>query len=243
MREKGKLANSTTREVSSRNNYSPQSTHGRPSTCFFEPPVVIIDFSWCCLFSGQLQHFWYGSAKEQCFMGTGISVGLSRITNVCHVLCNRGAQRKLPGDFVGLWIDFIALITSLRTLLVHDLVRQKLAANSPVTSTSMAEFIQTSSRQGRERSFSTSSFSKERFSPPTSLFLRGDPPAVFKTRKIYQMPSRLLSYVMAHLGSVDAMIHIQLRIEALSSVATSHVFVTNRSLFEDLEVRFESFLD
>ncbi|KAF3542632.1 hypothetical protein DY000_02010212 [Brassica cretica] len=124
-----------------------ESTHGRPSTCFFEPPVVIIDFSWCCLFSGQLQHFWYGSAKEQCFTGTGISVGLSRITNMCHVLCNRGAQRKLPGDFVGLWIDFIALITSLRTSLVHDLVRQKLAANSPVTSTSMAEFIQTSSRE------------------------------------------------------------------------------------------------
>ncbi|KAL0679918.1 hypothetical protein Bca4012_007899 [Brassica carinata] len=48
---------------------------------------------------------------------------------------------------------------------------------------------------------------------------------------------------MVHLGPVDATILIQLRIRALGNVATSHVFVINRSLFEDLEVRFESFLD
>ncbi|CAF1920695.1 unnamed protein product [Brassica oleracea var. botrytis] len=47
---------------------------------------------------------------------------------------------------------------------------------------------------------------------------------------------------MVHLGSVDATILSQMRVEVLDGVATSHCFVTNRS-FEDFKVRFESFLD
>ncbi|CAN6865725.1 unnamed protein product, partial [Brassica oleracea var. botrytis] len=50
------------------------------------------------------------------------------------------------------------------------------------------------------------------------------------------------SCVKVHLGPVDATILIQLRVEVLDSVATSLVCVTNRLLFEDLEVRFESLL-
>ena len=46
-----------------------------------------------------------------------------------------------------------------------------------------------------------------------------------------------------HLEPVDATILIQLTIEVLDSVVTSLVKVTNRSLFEDLKVRFKSFLD
>ncbi|CAN6908552.1 unnamed protein product [Brassica oleracea] len=89
--------------------------------------------------------------------------------------------------------------------------------------------------KGRERSFSTSSFSKERFFPPISLCIRGDPLPVFKTRKIYQCPSRLLSCVKVRLGPVDAMILILMRFEVLDGAATSYAIVTNRSLFEDFE--------
>ncbi|CAG7909623.1 unnamed protein product [Brassica rapa] len=39
------------------------------------------------------------------------------------------------------------------------------------------------------------------------------------------------------------MILIQLRVEVLDSVSTLLVIVTNCSLFEDLEVQFESFVD
>ncbi|KAJ4891231.1 Uncharacterized protein Rs2_30979 [Raphanus sativus] len=44
----------------------------------------------------------------------------------------------------------------------------------------MKKFIQTSSHQGLERSFSPSSFSKERIILPQSLFIRRDPHPVFK---------------------------------------------------------------
>ncbi|CAF2378711.1 unnamed protein product [Brassica napus] len=53
---------------------------------------------------------------------------------------------------------------------------------------------------GIKRSFSMSSFSKERIIPPISLCIRGDPLPAFKTGKIYQFPSRLLSCVKVRLG-------------------------------------------
>ncbi|KAH0872653.1 hypothetical protein HID58_070015 [Brassica napus] len=70
---------------------------------------------------------------------------------------------------------------------------------------------------GRERSSSTSSFSKERLIPPISLFAR--------------------------LGPVGETTLIQMRVKVLDGVATSHTIVTNRLLFEDFEMRCKSFID
>ena len=66
---------------------------------------------------------------------------------------------------------------------------------------------------------------------------------MLKIRKIYLYPSRLLSYVKVRLGPVDATILIGLRVEVWDSVATSHVTVTNRSLFAEFEVRHQSLID
>ncbi|KAH0899133.1 hypothetical protein HID58_048701, partial [Brassica napus] len=73
--------------------------------------------------------------------------------------------------------------------------------------------------------------------PPVNLL------PVLKIRKIYLYPSYLLSYVKVHLGPVDATILIGLRVEVWDSVATSHVTVTNRSLFSEFEVRYQSLID
>ncbi|KAL0644308.1 hypothetical protein Bca4012_042598 [Brassica carinata] len=123
-----------------------------------------------------------------------------------------------------------------------NLSLSKFQTNSPLNLSFVDKFIETSSRQGRERSFFTSSFSKEIIVPPKSLFIRGDHLPVIKIGQSYQFPNRLPSCVKVHLGPVDATILIQLRVEVLDSVATSLVCVTNRLLFEDLEVRFESLL-
>ncbi|RID64599.1 hypothetical protein BRARA_E03524 [Brassica rapa] len=192
------------------------------------------------------------SVSEQSFMGKLNLVGLSKSINECYLLCSREVQAKFPVDFSGLWTEVITLIkqpsmatifTSSSTHLVQNSERLKLVSNSPVTLTILVKFIQTSSRQGRERSLSTSSFSKERIVPSKSLFTRGDPLPVFKTGKSYQFPNRLLSYVMVHLGPVDTTTLSPMRVEVLDGVATSYAIVTNRVLLEDLEVRFESSLD
>lgn len=84
----------------------------------------------------------------------------------------------------------------------------------------MDRFIQTSSREGRERSFHTSSFSKERsLLPPISLYYRGDPSPVRKTSEVYSSPNRLLSYAMVHLGPVDATTSITMMVEVLEHVS------------------------
>jgi len=191
------------------------------------------------------------SGSEQSFMGKLNLLGLSKSINECYLLCSREVQAKFPVDFSGLWTEVISLIkqpsmtttfTSSSTPLVQNSERLKLVSNSPVTLTILVKFIQTSSRQGRERSLSTSSFSKERIVPSKSLFTRGDPLPVL-TGKSYQFPNRLLSYVMVHLGPVDTTTLSPMRVEVLEGVATSYAIVTNRVLLEDLEVRFESSLD
>ncbi|WZZ64434.1 hypothetical protein YC2023_075804 [Brassica napus] len=96
---------------------------------------------------------------------------------------------------------------------------------------------------GRERSSSTSSFSKERLIPPISLFVRGDILLVCKTGNSYKFPSRLLPCVKARLGPVGETTLIQMRVKVLDGVATSHTIVTNRLLFEDFEMRCKSFID
>ncbi|KAG2273004.1 hypothetical protein Bca52824_067559 [Brassica carinata] len=163
--------------------------------------------------------------------------------NECYLLCSREVQAKFPVDYSGLWTEVISLIkqpsmtttfTSSSTPLVQNSERLKLVSNSPVTLTILVKFIQTSSRQGRERSLSTSSFSKERIVPSKSLFTRGDPLPVL-TGKSYQFPNRLLSYVMVHLGPVDTTTLSPMRVEVLEGVATSYAIVTNRVLLEDLE--------
>ncbi|KAL0674382.1 hypothetical protein Bca4012_002363 [Brassica carinata] len=106
-----------------------------------------------------------------------------------------------------------------------------------------ARFIHGWLSLGRERSSSTSSFSNERLIPPTSLFVRGDIIPVCKTGNNYKFPSRLLLCVKARLGPVGATTLIQMRVEVLDGVATSHTIVTNRLLFEDFEMRCKSFID
>ncbi|KAL0741990.1 hypothetical protein Bca4012_083503 [Brassica carinata] len=118
----------------------------------------------------------------------------------------------------------------------------KLQSCSPLKLSFVDKFIKSSFRQGRERSFSTPSFTKERIFPPEILFVRGKPLPV-KTEKNYQYPNRLLSYVMVHLGPVDATILTQTGVEFLDCVATPHIIVTNRLSFADSEEQFESFTD
>lgn len=77
----------------------------------------------------------------------------------------RGHERSLS-----IFLLFVGLKSSIKTPLC---VR-------PINSTFMEKFIQTSSRQGQERSFSSSSFSKDIIISPQSLFIRGDPHPVFK---------------------------------------------------------------
>lgn len=119
----------------------------------------------------------------------------------------------------------------------------KLQSSSPINLSFVDKFIKTSSRQGRERSSSPFSFSQERIISPKFLLLSGDLLQVLKIRKIYLYPSRLLSYVKVRLGPVDATILIGLRVEVWDSVATSHVTLTNRSLFAEFEVRYQSLID
>lgn len=71
-------------------------------------------------------------------------------------------------------------ITSSSATLFHNPKRQNLTPTSPVTLTIMVKFTQTSSRQGRERSSSTSSF-QEIIISPQSLFVRGNSHQVSKT--------------------------------------------------------------
>lgn len=127
------------------------------------------------------QHLQCGA--EQRFMGKLKLFGLSKSINECCLLCSSEVQSKFHVYFAGPRTEGITLIkqpstatkiTSSSTPLIHIPERQKLVSNSPVTLTSLVKFIQTFSRQGRERSLSTSS-SKERIVPSNSLFTRGDP--------------------------------------------------------------------
>ena len=119
----------------------------------------------------------------------------------------------------------------------------RLDPNSPLKLFFVDKISQISSRQGRERSFSISSFSKERTIPPKSLFLRVDSLPESKTGKIYKFSDRLLSYVMVHLRPVDATNLIHMRVEVSDDTSTSQTSVTNRLYFEEIEVRCKSFID
>ena len=119
----------------------------------------------------------------------------------------------------------------------------KLQINSSLNLSFLDKFFKNSSRRGRERSSSTSSFSREIYFSSQSLFVRGDTLPVFKTGKNCQCLSRLLSYVKVHLGPVDATIFTWLRVEVLDGIATSHFIVTNRWLFADFKVQCVSFID
>ncbi|KAF2602659.1 hypothetical protein F2Q70_00027215 [Brassica cretica] len=193
---------------------------------------------------------WYGSvyvfSEVQSFIRIVSSTGLPF---VYHLGGNIGALSIFLDIYAGFWPEKEVLIlsviafttTSSSTPLIHS--RRKLALVNPLNLTTMEKFIQTSSRSGRERSFSTSSFSQERIIPSKFLFVRGDLTPVTKTGKTYQFPSRLLSYVKVHLEPVDARTLVQMRVEVSDGVATSLDIVTNRLLFEDLEMWFELLLD
>lgn len=86
------------------------------------------------------------------------------------------------------------------------------------------------------------SFSWERIFPPPSLFVRGNPPPTFKSREKYQLLNCLLSCVKVCLGPVDTTILIWVRVGVLDCIVTSHVFLINHLLFEDLEVQCKSFI-
>ncbi|CAN7053546.1 unnamed protein product [Brassica rapa subsp. trilocularis] len=136
-----------------------ESSHCKLIICFFEPSVVSLVYTWCCHFPCELQHLWYGSIEEQSFKGMVTSVEFTTFIN------------QPPK---------VNKITSSSATLFHNPKRQKLAPTSPVTLTIMVNFTQTSSRQGRERSSSTSSL-QERIFSPQSLFVRGNFHPVSKT--------------------------------------------------------------
>ncbi|KAF8090872.1 hypothetical protein N665_0462s0009 [Sinapis alba] len=226
--------------------------HNSQCVWSFKPPLVKKDYRlWyypLCL----LHYLWYGNAEVQSYVGTVTSYVLSEHMEVDKLLHNCEAHVNLLGGAMGFWTKIKVLTnqpltaistTRLSTPSFHILEKQKLVSGSPLNLIILEKFIKTSSRQGRERSFSTSFFSKKRIIPPTSLFVRGDTILDFKTRKKYQLPSRLLSCVKVHLGPVDAAIFIWLRVEVLDGAATSQFIVTNRLLFEEFEVWFKSFLD
>ncbi|CAN6851503.1 unnamed protein product, partial [Brassica oleracea] len=227
-----------------------ESTQARRCDWFFKPPLVIKDYSLCCCLPCQLQQLRYGSvyvfAEVQSFIRIVSSTGLPFVYRLGG---NIGALSIFLDIYAGFWPEKEVLIlsviafttTSSSTPLIHS--RRKLALVNPLNLTTMEKFIQTSSRSGRERSFSTSSFSQERIIPSKFLFVRGDLTPVTKTGKTYQFPSRLLSYVKVHLEPVDARTLVQMRVEVSDGVATSLDIVTNRLLFEDLEMWFELLLD
>lgn len=169
-----------------------------------------------------------------------INSGLFPFSSMCFVLKSTYNQKV---KYLSNQTSIASSITSFNSPMDPSQERNKLVLTSPVTLISMVKFTQTSSRQGRERSFSIFSFSKERFILPKSLFVRGDTLPIFKTGKIYEFPNRLLFCVKARLGPVDATMLILMRVEVLASVETSHAIVTNRVLFVDFEVHFESFID
>ncbi|CAF2368517.1 unnamed protein product [Brassica oleracea var. botrytis] len=193
-----------------------ESTQARRCDWFFKPPLVIKDYSLCCCLPCQLQQL-------------------------------RGALSIFLDIYAGFWPEKEVLILSViaftTTSSSTPLIHSKLALVNLLNLTTMEKFIQTSSHSGRERSFSTSSFSQERIIPSKFLFVRGDLTPVTKTGKTYQFPSRLLSYVKVHLEPVDATTLVQMRVEVSDGVATSLDIVTNRLLFEDLEMWFELLLD
>ncbi|CAN6899725.1 unnamed protein product [Brassica oleracea] len=193
-----------------------ESTQARRCDWFFKPPLVIKDYSLCCCLPCQLQQL-------------------------------RGALSIFLDIYAGFWpekeVFIFSVIAFTTTSSSSPLIHSKLALVNLLNLTTMEKFIQTSSCSGRERSFSTSSFSQERIIPSKFLFVRGDFTPVTKTGKTYQFPSRLLSYVNVHLEPVDATTLVQMRVEVLDGVATSLDIVTNRLLFEDLEMWFELLLD
>ena len=217
-----------------------------------EPPLVIKDYKLWCYLLCPLHHLWYGNAGDKSCLRIVTSYGLSKLMEIDKLMIICEAHVSFLCGATGFWPEIKVLTdkpliaistTSISTSSFHSLELQKLVSVSPLNSTTLEKFIQTSSHQGRERSFSTSSFSRKRISPPTSLFVRGDHILLFKTGETYQLPSRLLSCVKVRLGPVDASAFICLRVEALDGAATSQINVTNGSLFEDFEVWFKSFID
>ncbi|WZY86681.1 hypothetical protein YC2023_033065 [Brassica napus] len=103
-----------------------------------------------------------------------------------YFLCFRGQLLESSKDCQSVSVNsyWHVLPTSIRRPKLSNLISRqclvsfpnlpKLKTNSLLTLSCVDKFLQTSSRQGRERSLSTSSFSKERIFPPRSLFVRGD---------------------------------------------------------------------
>ena len=80
----------------------------------------------------------------------------------------------------------------------------KLKTNSPLKLSFTVKFHQPSSRQGRERSLSTSSFSKERIILQTSLFVRDRLIPIVISEKLFNSFTVLLSCLVVYTGPEDA---------------------------------------
>lgn len=141
-------------------------------------PMVDLHIQYCILLL-----FSESTQDNQCVCSLEILlVVIKDYSLCCQLLCQRyhlsGAQLKFLGDSAGFWSEFKVFIkqpqtvnttTSFSAPLFYCLELGKLVSISPLNLTFMEKFIQTSSRQGQERSFSTSSFSKERIISPTFL--------------------------------------------------------------------------
>ncbi|KAF3579925.1 hypothetical protein DY000_02033722 [Brassica cretica] len=80
----------------------------------------------------------------------------------------------------------------------------KLKTNSPLKLSFTVKFHQPSSRQGRERSLSTSSFSKERIILQTSLFVRDRLIPIAISEKLFNSFTVLLSCLVVYMRPEDA---------------------------------------
>ncbi|KAJ4905748.1 hypothetical protein Rs2_09406 [Raphanus sativus] len=132
---------------------------------------------WCSL-PCQLYHRRYGNAEDQSCKGIATQDGVSENNEVYQLMSYWGAHVVSLGVSMEFGPEFKMLIkqplfsdttTSSNTILFHSLELRKLVSVSPLNLTTMVKVIQTSSRQGRERSFSTSFFPKKRILRPTFL--------------------------------------------------------------------------
>ncbi|WZZ53991.1 hypothetical protein YC2023_054098 [Brassica napus] len=163
--------------------------------------------------------------------------------SILSILCLRGHLSEASQHSLSITPPKSAIQISRQCSVLPSKLRfVQLEVNNPVKLSLVDRFIQTSSREGRERSFHTSSSSKER-SPlrPNSLYSRDDPFPVSKTGKSYSFPNRLLSYRMVHLGPVDTTTSITMIVEVLEHVSKSRVTVAILK-FRRLEGRSNFFM-
>ncbi|KAH0850198.1 hypothetical protein HID58_095692, partial [Brassica napus] len=167
----------------------------------------------------------YGNAEDQSCLGIVASDDVSELMEVDKLLSN--------------YYHIILLGVATGTTTIHSLQIQKLGSVCPLNLTTLEKFIQPSSRQGRERSLSTSS--KERTLPPKFISSReilfGDP---VSEKKIFIL-TVLHSCVKVCLEPVDAAMFISMKFEVMDLYSKPHDKLAHQKPPEEIKVRLFSF--